>query len=98
PCHRHAERAQCVQDTNCPSVRGQNFWQTPICLRRFIHIAATQFHSAVCHPLHHLIMTHQTIASNPLLPHSLEFTFRRRARHDPTSPVHGRVKRLPRFA
>src|SRR6266576_818555 len=78
-------------------MRGQNFRQTPICLRRLIDICAAQFYSAACHPLHHLIVPYQTIASNPLVPHPLELPFRRCARHDPTSPVDGRVKRLTRF-
>src|SRR6266567_6496950 len=78
-------------------MRGQNFWETPICLRRLIDISAAQFYSAVRHPLHHFIVTHQTVAANPLTPHPLEFAFGRCARHDPTSPVDGRVKRLTRF-
>src|SRR5438270_8263512 len=92
--HRHADWAQRVENANGSSMRPQNFRQTPICLRRLIDISAAQFYSAVCHPLHHLIMTHQTVAANSLAPHPIEFTFGCRARHDSTSPVNRRVKRL----
>jgi hypothetical protein len=48
--HRHTERTQRVQNADCSGVRGQNLGQTPICLWRFVHIAAPQLHPAFCHP------------------------------------------------
>src|SRR6476659_8542056 len=59
--HGYTERAQLVQNTDGSGMGRQDFWQTPIGLRRFIDIAAAQLDSALGHPFNHFVIPNESI-------------------------------------
>src|SRR6267378_7183252 len=51
---------------------------------------------SILQPSHHLIVPHQSVLTNSFVTNLDEPALRRRARHDPPSPVHRRKKRFAR--